>query len=506
MTNNRYNPISYQGPKNYRSGSISNTGVVSNVGASATTGSVGMGYADVDYVKKLFEQMSKDIASLVSDLETDLRKYSLIIPTDDTTLKAAYDVTFEGMGTLSGYVHFFMYKTLWKNSSSNAANYIRHRYETEMRNPNGTNSLDVLKMVLYVSGEMTRMKEFIDGFIGEVDDTSEFRVLESFQNWAENAVDIIAKLRQTFDKETSAELPVSELDQLDENKASGAQALFKVKLNVLNNRIRTSLAEMDREYNVTADTFYNKYLGPSLRFRIKVSRDLANGIKTPILQAEIENTVASLDSNYAVQLADLAKRVSHFGDKCFEMLSDMAVRDTYVAYIQQLSSRGVTLKPTFSNIAIPEAELGKFDSINLIKDFRSLISYEDNFTHNHSELSGLDDDEAHPQYLLRSGGTVSGDIILESGVKIDGIDLSEHRHTGQDGSLKIRGTDIEFSSITELQIDTTTSTTSVPYNLEVADSLPLISPIGIASVNVQVAFDMTDPNVAGYEFEIIELS
>jgi hypothetical protein len=71
----------------------------------------------------------------------------------------------------------------------------------------------------------------------------------------------------------------------------------------------------------------------------------------------------------------------------------------------------------------------------------------------HNSLSGREEEDAHPQYLLKSGGTITGDILVEDGVKIGGIELGKHAHTGEDGSAKISGKSIEFGTLTSEVVD-----------------------------------------------------
>ena len=54
-------------------------------------------------------------------------------------------------------------------------------------------------------------------------------------------------------------------------------------------------------------------------------------------------------------------------------------------------------------------------------------------------MDGVEDDDAHPQYLLKAGDTLTGDILLGEGVTIDGIVPSTHTHTEDDGTPHLTG-------------------------------------------------------------------
>jgi hypothetical protein len=508
VQNNKYDPISFQGVSStYRAGNVSNTGILTEGDNSTNSSPVGAGFHDIAYVKELFRIMKVQIGVLVTNLENDLSGYSYIVdPEDEVTVLATEFVAKSlGLSASSGYVHFGLYKHLLMHGDSNAANYLISLYESRLRGPSGTISLDLLKLTVFISNEMSRMEEFIDEFIGEIDDTSEYRIIEAFQNWGENAYNTLSEILKASKKENRTQLPASELDNLDRSKATGTQALFKVKLNALNQRISSVFGEMYRDLNATADIFYRNYLGRALKFRLKISRDLGTGISSPILKEEIRNTVASLDSNFSVHLADLLKRISNFKESSIDIIGVATVRDSYNYYITQLASKGATVKNEFSSVPLSQEELTAVGNIDLVKDFRKIKNYEAAFVNAHAQLSGIDEDDAHPQYLLKAGGTITGDITLADGIKVGGIVPSLHKHNGVDGSAKIAGGDIEFNSITALNVNSSASVTGVPYNLEVAGATSIVGPTGDSTVTMLVSFDIEDDNVAGYEFEITEL-
>lgn len=503
----RYSPISFTGAGNtYRAGEVANTSANPESEGNRVS-IVGSGFHDIAYVKELFRIMNLQVEDLYLSLESELQKYAYVVDQKDekTQYALSYIANTLNVSSLSNYIHYSLYKHLLKNGDSNAADYLISLYEQKMRDASGSISLDLLKLVLFISNEMTRMEEFINEFIGELDDTSEFRIIEAFQNWGEDAYNTLSNILKTTRKENRTELPASELDQLNQSQAAGAQALFKVKLNALNQKIVALYGEMYRDLNSTADVFYRNYLGRALRFRLKVSRDLGNNITTPILQREISNTVASLDTNFSVHLADLIKRIANFKNNSLEVLGVITVRDSYCHYIDQLSGKGSAIKKLFVDPTISSEELSLFENINLLKDFRLIKNYQASFINSHGQLTGLEEEDAHPQYLLKTGGVITGDIELADNVRIGGIIPKLHKHNGLDGSAKIAGGDIEFNSITDSNIDTSASPTGIPFNLSVASAVPIVGPTGVSSTVLQISFYIEDENVSGYEFEITEL-
>ncbi|PJF37946.1 MAG: hypothetical protein CUN55_19500, partial [Phototrophicales bacterium] len=75
------------------------------------------------------------------------------------------------------------------------------------------------------------------------------------------------------------------------------------------------------------------------------------------------------------------------------------------------------------------------------------------FVSSHDDLADAEKDDAHPQYLLKKGDTLTGDIALADGVKIGGVDIATHAHTGTDGTAQIDGSSIKNSSITTSNLD-----------------------------------------------------
>ncbi|PIR17591.1 MAG: hypothetical protein COV46_03530 [Deltaproteobacteria bacterium CG11_big_fil_rev_8_21_14_0_20_49_13] len=50
------------------------------------------------------------------------------------------------------------------------------------------------------------------------------------------------------------------------------------------------------------------------------------------------------------------------------------------------------------------------------------------FNNDHGSLGGLGDND-HPQYLLRSGGTLTGNVSCNAGVTVDGVNINIHTHS-----------------------------------------------------------------------------
>lgn len=503
-----FRQIDYQGPSQTYKVPIGDS---SRGGESIFQGSsVGEGYFDIEYLHQLLNDLCVNSAMIYGKCGDILTDYALNIDVANTDLFSAQNMAYPA-ATAPGSITFDEYKYLLMNNANNATQYVLSAFEDSLRGPSGTNALDISTISLIINNEAKRVKEFIDGYIGDLDDTSEYRTVELFQDWAEDATNIIQGIWQALNGQITTRLSESELAEVTSETAPKFQALFQVKFNVINKLVRDNFGKLFKNWETTSNVFYSKNLGPALVFQLKVGRDLfklgSSSNRLPILSNEISGTMIGLQSNFTVALADQLKRNNLFSNYCRDIIINISQRDVYIGYMEQLSQIGIPLKKIFTSAGSIEQvdEVFSIDPIMRIQPFPYNSS--DSFMPSHGDLVDREDINAHPQYLLRSGGidsTIYGDVFMAPGVLFDGMRPGLHRHTGTDGSEKISGANILAGTITDENIDTT-STTPIPYDLEVINQIPLTTPTGVASINVQVGFKIAESNVSGYEFEIIEL-
>ena len=103
---------------------------------------------------------------------------------------------------------------------------------------------------------------------------------------------------------------------------------------------------------------------------------------------------------------------------------------------------------------------------------------------------------------MRSGGAIFGNIEVADKVTIDGVDLSAHAHTGQDGSMRIRSTDIDYSSPRE-DTDLFGSTVVGEMQVTVSSFVPDIRTGGMPVVDVVLDIEIPDEIDGRYEYEIV---
>lgn len=503
-------PIDYTGPNRDYKPDVANNSYINNAKGPITQ--FREGYHDLDYLIALLDKLIQQAGDIYNKCEDTLSNYSLIVDQSDTSLVSAHNSAYPS-SDVPGYVTFQEYKYLLKNSSSNAAQYVMNAYEMNIRGTSGTNAFDISTLSLTVNNEAKRIKEFINGYIGEVDDTSEFRIIENFQNWAEDTQRLINSFRQALQGQFSAQVPQSEVDSVTGDTAAQLQAILQVKLNVAAKNVKDVTNQLLKNWETPASDFYDKHLGPALQFQLKVGQGLSNTFDRgtyPVLGNIVNAGLGGLSSNFATVLADQVKRNGIYSNYIEEIVANINARDTSAFQINQFASKGRYPKQIFTHDGLATQADALFQVDHPLDNYQTILTYDDNFIADHSDLANAGASDAHPQYLLRDGGeesAITGDIVLADGATIDGMIPRRHKHTGTDGTEKLPASSIDFSSFADTDIDTTTSTTSIPKNLAINDQASIVSPSGTSIITLQVSFDMDIiDNVSGYEFEIVELS
>jgi hypothetical protein len=116
-------------------------------------------------------------------------------------------------------------------------------------------------------------------------------------------------------------------------------------------------------------------------------------------------------------------------------------------------------------------------------------------------LDGLDEDH-HPQYLLRAGGRILGNIEVQDGVTIDGVDINSHAHTGDDGSARIKSTDIDYETPRE-ETSLFSQSVNSEFNVTINSFVPDIRQGGVPVVDVVLDISIPDDLKDKYEYEIM---
>lgn len=510
-----WNPKKVSGEYNPDIGA--NVPVVDDFGNIAATES----YADIDYLRRLINTLLEEAKFLGQRLEEDMLNYSLLVGDHDSRLVESHRKEWPpSLGEVKDRVSYRYYKALRFRNTTSAA-YIRARYEEGARGVTGTNAIDVLEVVKIIRDETLLIQEFLNANIGNVDDSSEFRILELFQDWVHSAIGNIREFWAFFEAGEAPEelLDPAEINRTTPDEAKRGQVVFKVKLNAQNSTIQKDLDFLKRNFSEFAPDFYVRFLGPALRYRLQVGRQtFPTGNR---LMREIEEASSALDANLRTVIGDQLRRTELFTSKMKAIRDNMRQRDKYRSYIVQLAFRGNPLPASGPNVMVWETDTAEEvdywveeelqfessisedvdDSGEVTSDTPTPISpvVPGTFVASHGELENLLADD-HPQYLLRSGGTITGNIFMGSGATIDGMRPSTHRHTGLDGSPQIDGKDIILDTLPEKAVDTRTRP-ETPVNLAITGYRLNSRPPGVTVVDTTLEWDGNQEY--NYEVQIV---
>lgn len=445
---------------------------------------VASSYANISNLRDQLRILIGDISITIDVMEDELSSTALVVMADDTRLQQAKATEWPAsLGTPKNYITYRYYRAL-EHRETSAAQYIRQQFEEASRDVTGGTTIDLVPLLNQVRDEAFLIQEFLDKHVGNVDDPSEFRAIELFQDWAESASAHARRFRSIFEKrDETHKLPASEVESSSPQEAREAQALFKVKLNSLNTGLASNLAYFKKNFSKYSKTFYDNFFGPALQFRLKVSRNIYP--TQGRIGEEVNTASEALNSNLSVILADQVRRNSIFDAKLNEIQLQIDERDTYRSYIKQLAIKGRPL-PVGARGTIISGQ----DSAKEVEFFTSpsaeYLQGATPFVSPHDFLSGREAN-GHPQYLLRDKGQIIGDIEVSEFIRIDGVDLDEHAHTGADGTHTISGTDIGQGTLPIEAVDQTPPPT--PTRIRVISQTSRILPGGASLMEAVIAWD-----------------
>jgi len=358
------------------------------------------------------------------------------------------------------------------------------------------------KIIKVLLNELLKIKTSIFSDFGEAyEDESEQQVAVQYDAWTKTTLHCAQRIAGTISSDP-IRLPTTEVDYLTKEQATKFQAFFAIKLNATEDELNNIISSLERDMSDNADYFYNRYLSPSLRF----IKDISNTLETDFLSTKFLSSAPSLsrelviatnviNGNFAGIFADLMERFNIAKNKIDLIIPLCHEKRKYANYITQLSKLGSSKIPTtvqvkqdvYSNIFIS-----------------TIIPYDrkNKYVSKHSLLSDLESDD-HPQYLLKSGGVITGDISVQNGAKIDGINIANHSHTPGDGSSIIKAENIDFGLSENADINTIAPT---PYSVVVKEFISDIVSGGLPVVDAIIEFEIPDilsDFQRNIEFEIV---
>lgn len=364
--------------------------------------------------------------------------------------------------------------------------------------------------------EISCIREVVDDLIGdEYEDETEQKVAKEFYYWAIS----IKQYTKQLAKEITAippQLPESELDTLNKVEATQFEAFFSLKVNSYESETKKLLGLLKREMVDTCDMFYKNLLGPAMKSRSMIAYPLeikllssAMRVKAPELAAEVVDAASAINGNIASLLADLNQKNINV-DRRFNAIRDvMREQRRFISYIRQIQLRyaaAIRINPVYDNnifVNVTEDEYSVYFEQAIVTNIRS-----QSFNSSHGYFNDLLEDH-HPQYLLRSGGVITGDIEIAGTARIGGLDLANHSHNGSDGSNLIRASNIDYMQDREDAVLQALSVTDDFLTISVDSFVPDILTGGRPVVDVILSSDIDiqeeDPRKYSIQISYVEI-
>jgi hypothetical protein len=461
-----------------------------------------------------------DLYKFLNDLENLLRQVNLD-PTNNSNLEQAHSYVWDEINKkdhpfpkieVEGYVGELKYPTppficfdqylYAEGVQTRGYRKFIKEYDNLISNTTFGHIYDFREIIKYLINEANRINFSLGADFGDnYEDDSQQQVASYYLYWLKMAI----HYKELFAKSitsTPTGLPETEVDKATKKQAAQFQAFFSIKVNSLTTLIDSQLDTLHKDLVTNCDVFYSKYLSPSLKFKTKVVSDFALDIRTTNMKTELprlseEAAIALLaaEGNFKSVLTDLLERRNNTSSKIDSLYQGIIERRKYTSYISQLSIKAITRRRIITN--------------NTNENYAALLSslyvdesHVNSLKSSHALLDDLNED-SHPQYLMKSGGSITGDINIENEAKIDGVKISSHSHNGVDGSARIRSIDIDYDSVRmDINLEQINSA-SREINITVDSFTPDILTGGVPVADVNISIDIPDEFKDKYDFEIL---
>lgn len=390
----------------------------------------------LDSLRKELLILEEKSNSVISKSEKELSELFLNLNVSEERKTAAVNIWSNFNEQSNNLVSFKQIKEL-ENNIDRFSKYVVSEYKKDLRKPNGSSAIDIRDIAHIILGEIQKMSQIVNAKIIENNSGANDRFVELFLEWTVDVKDHLERLNSFFGiprKQRNKIIPKDELNSVSYNDAVKYQALFTVNVNALNQEIDDKLNEIKRTFLNHSDIFYQKVVYPLLNLDVNITEELRTTMDRTELSALTTDTRNAINRNIVVSLYDAADRNEKFNTSLVYIEERISARENYLSYIRQLEEKG---KKSPTNLV----EFKEENNLSLkIQPTQSLFN-------SHNTLTSREADDAHPQYLLRSGDTLSGDLSFKDDTLLDGISPSKHVHSGGADGQKITGTSIVNHSL-----------------------------------------------------------
>lgn len=465
---------------------------------------------EISQVRGIIYETERIINGLISEIESNLKQVK-IDPYANLEIEKSHNAVWKDASKHSteakalkmpGIVCYEQYLFAEKHKCRSCRAFIKD-YDMTISQSTFGHLVDVRRVIKYILNELIIIKNIVTYYLGEsYRDGSEAQIAKYLADWAKAAQHYTKQLAKEITS-TPVSIPQSELDQVSKKQAAQFQAFFSIKINSYLTEIQTLSNLIKRDSVDTAEVFYQNYLMPALTVKSKVIDPMMLDLETsdlgkriPTLFKEMLTANSAVMGNLGVITTDMLERSNLVYKRFDALLQAIRLKRRYINYLIQLESLGVTRKSVLLNQN--DEQVQKYRDIfdNIAVDF----SERENLRSSHNDLDDIDGD-AHPQYLRLDGGTITGDILVADGVKIAGIDLANHTHNIEDGSLPVSASSIDFTSAREQYYLTSDQAPYGKLRLVGLASTILIG--GVPQYEAIFELDIDDQSADSYEFEIL---
>lgn len=376
-------------------------------------------------------------------------------------------------------------------------------YELSIAHTTFGHLIDIKKVLVYIKNEIAIIRNIVTHHLGEAyKDETEGQIAKHLSDWAKTATHYTKQLAKEITSAT-ATIPQSEIEKITEKHAAQFQSFFALKVNSYISEIQTISNLIKRDSVDMAQTFYANYLLPAMSFKSSIIEPLLFDFTTsvisadcPTLTGEIVMANNAITGNLGSVTTDYIERRIQFSSRMDGILQSISLKRRYVNYIVQLESIAIQRVKTISQTTDEFLETYKeiFDSIPLDSEKRNSLRS------SHSQLDDLDGD-AHPQYLRRDGGVITGNISLAEGATIGGMPLATHSHSGIDGSSPISAKSIDYTTGREEYYSSLGENGYSNIVLTALNQSNLIG--GGLYFDATFEIEIDDDKINSYEFEIL---
>lgn len=477
-------------------------------------------FVPIDSLRQDAKNILADLSKFLKDLETLLKQVNLD-PLNNPSLEEAHTYVWNQINKIDhpfpkieiqGYVGELKYPTppficfdqyLYAEGVQTRGyrKFIRE-YDNLISNTTFGHIYDFREIIKYLINEINCIIFSLNADFGDnYEDDSQQQVASYYLYWLKMAMHYKELFAQSIISQPTV-LPESEVDKTTKKQAAQFQAFFSIKVNSFTTIIDSQLDTLHKDLVTNCNTFYNKYLSTSLRFKTKVVSDFALDVRTTNMKTELprlseEAAIALLaaEGNFKSVLTDLLQRRNNTSAKIDSLLQSIIERRKYTSFISQLSMKAINRE----RIVTPDTNSNYAVLLNTLFVDESAMN---SLKSSHSLLDDLGED-SHPQYLMKSGGSITGNILIENESKIDGVQIGTHSHNGADGSTKIKSIDIDYESVrSKISLEQiNASAEEIVIRLDSITPDILIGGVPVADVNLSI--EIPDEFKDKYDFEII---